>query len=335
MEEGATMERSIQELGNVIRQSAGFIASLKSEISRVIVGQEHMIDCAVIAMLTGGHILLEGVPGLAKTLLCNTIARVVDCQFKRIQFTPDLLPADLIGSLAYRQDDGTFYAKKGPIFANLILADEINRAPAKVQSALLEAMQEKQVTIGDTTYPLPRPFLVVATQNPIDQEGTYALPEAQIDRFMLKVVIDYPTIAEEKRILERMASPQTIVPNTITSVSNLITAASNVAQVYIDERVQEYIVNLVYATRRPEDFGLPKLKTCIARGASPRATIAMATASKAAAFMQLRAFVTPDDIQKLATDVLQHRIALTYEAEADNITPTDIIGAIVDKVAVP
>ena len=329
------MERSIQELGNVIRQSAGFIASLKSEISRVIVGQEHMIDCAVIAMLTGGHILLEGVPGLAKTLLCNTIARVVDCQFKRIQFTPDLLPADLIGSLAYRQDDGTFYAKKGPIFANLILADEINRAPAKVQSALLEAMQEKQVTIGDTTYPLPRPFLVVATQNPIDQEGTYALPEAQIDRFMLKVVIDYPTIAEEKRILERMASPQTIVPNTITSVSNLITAASNVAQVYIDERVQEYIVNLVYATRRPEDFGLPKLKTCIARGASPRATIAMATASKAAAFMQLRAFVTPDDIQKLATDVLQHRIALTYEAEADNITPTDIIGAIVDKVAVP
>jgi MoxR-like ATPase len=329
------MERSIQELGNVIRQSAGFIASLKSEISRVIVGQEHMIDCAVIAMLTGGHILLEGVPGLAKTLLCNTIARVVDCQFKRIQFTPDLLPADLIGSLAYRQDDGTFYAKKGPIFANLILADEINRAPAKVQSALLEAMQEKQVTIGDTTYPLPRPFLVVATQNPIDQEGTYALPEAQIDRFMLKVVIDYPTIAEEKRILERMASPQTIVPNTITSVSNLITAASNVAQVYIDERVQEYIVNLVYATRRPEDFGLPKLKNCIARGASPRATIAMATASKAAAFMQLRAFVTPDDIQKLATDVLQHRIALTYEAEADNITPTDIIGAIVDKVAVP
>ena len=329
------MERTIQELGNVIRQSAGFISSLKAEISRVIVGQEHMIDCAVIAMLTGGHILLEGVPGLAKTLLCNTLARVVDCQFKRIQFTPDLLPADLIGSLAYRQDDGTFYAKKGPIFANLILADEINRAPAKVQSALLEAMQEKQVTIGDSTYPLPRPFLVVATQNPIDQEGTYALPEAQVDRFMLKVVVDYPTLAEEKRILERMTNPQTVVPNTVTSVSNIIAAASNVAQVYIDERVQDYIVNLVYATRRPEDFGLPKLKSCIARGASPRATIAMATAAKAAAFMQIRAFVTPDDIQKLAIDVLQHRIALTYEAEADNITTTDIIEAIIEKVEVP
>ena len=329
------MERTIQELGNVIRQSAGFISSLKAEISRVIVGQEHMIDCAVIAMLTGGHILLEGVPGLAKTLLCNTLARVVDCQFKRIQFTPDLLPADLIGSLAYRQDYGTFYAKKGPIFANLILADEINRAPAKVQSALLEAMQEKQVTIGDATYPLPRPFLVVATQNPIDQEGTYALPEAQVDRFMLKVVVDYPTLAEEKRILERMTSPQTVVPNTVTSVSNIIAAASNVAQVYIDERIQDYIVRLVYATRRPEDFDLPKLKSCIARGASPRATISMATAAKAAAFMQVRAFVTPDDIQKLAVDVLQHRIALTYEAEADNITTTDIIEAIIEKVEVP
>ena len=329
------MERTISELSNVIRQSAGFISSLKSEISRVIVGQEHMIDCSIIAMLTGGHILLEGVPGLAKTLLCNTLARVVDCQFKRIQFTPDLLPADLIGSLAYRQDDGTFYAKKGPIFANLVLADEVNRAPAKVQSALLEAMQEKQVTIGDTTYPLPRPFLVIATQNPIDQEGTYALPEAQIDRFMLKVVIDYPSIAEEKRILERMTNPQTIVPNKITSASNIISASSNVAQIYIDERVQNYIVNLVYATRRPEDFALPKLKTCIARGASPRATIALATAAKAAAFMQMRAFVTPDDIQRLATDVLQHRIALTYEAEADNITTSDIIEAILEKVEVP
>ena len=319
----------------MIRQSAGFISSLKAEISRVIVGQEHMIDSAIIAMLTGGHILLEGVPGLAKTLLCNTLARVVDCQFKRIQFTPDLLPADLIGSLAYRQDDGTFYAKKGPIYANLILADEINRAPAKVQSALLEAMQEKQVTIGDSTYPLPRPFLVIATQNPIDQEGTYALPEAQIDRFMMKVVVDYPTIADERRILERMTNPQTIVPNTIASVSNIITAASNVAQVYIDERVQNYIVELVYATRHPEEYELPKVKTCIARGASPRATIALATAAKAAAFMQMRAFVSPDDIQKLVVDVLQHRIALTYEAEADNITPPDIIEAIVEKVKSP
>ena len=309
--------------------------SLKSEIGRIVVGQEHMVDAAIIALITGGHILLEGVPGLAKTLLCNTLARVVDCQFRRIQFTPDLLPADLIGSLAYRQDNGSFYAKKGPIFANLILADEINRAPAKVQSALLEAMQEKQVTIGDTTYPLPRPFLVVATQNPIDQEGTYPLPEAQIDRFMLKVVVDYPNIDEEKRMLARMISPQHPTANSVISAANVLTMASNVERIYADERVQDYIVNIVQATRHPEKYGLPKVSRCILRGASPRATISLANAARAIAFMNMRAFVLPDDVQKVATDVLRHRIALTYEAESDGIRSVDIIEAILSKVEVP
>ena len=309
--------------------------SLKSEIGRIVVGQEHMVDAAIIALITGGHILLEGVPGLAKTLLCNTLARVVDCQFRRIQFTPDLLPADLIGSLAYRQDNGSFYAKKGPIFANLILADEINRAPAKVQSALLEAMQEKQVTIGDTTYPLPRPFLVVATQNPIDQEGTYPLPEAQIDRFMFKVVVDYPNIDEEKRMLARMISPQHPTANSVISAANVLTMASNVERIYADERVQDYIVNIVQATRHPEKYGLPKVSRCILRGASPRATISLANAARAIAFMNMRAFVLPDDVQKVATDVLRHRIALTYEAEADGIRSVDIIEAILSKVEVP
>ena len=309
--------------------------SLKSEIGRIVVGQEHMVDAAIIALITGGHILLEGVPGLAKLLLCNPLARVVDCQFRRIQFTPDLLPADLIGSLAYRQDNGSFYAKKGPIFANLILADEINRAPAKVQSALLEAMQEKQVTIGDTTYPLPRPFLVVATQNPIDQEGTYPLPEAQIDRFMLKVVVDYPNIDEEKRMLARMISPQHPTANSVISAANVLTMASNVERIYADERVQDYIVNIVQATRHPEKYGLPKVSRCILRGASPRATISLANAARAIAFMNMRAFVLPDDVQKVATDVLRHRIALTYEAEADGIRSVDIIEAILSKVEVP
>lgn len=329
------VEQSIAELSSTIRQSAGVISSLKSEIGRVVVGQEHMIEAAIVALLTEGHILLEGVPGLAKTLLCNTLAKVVDCQFQRIQFTPDLLPADLIGSLAYRQDNGTFYAKKGPIFANLILADEINRAPAKVQSALLESMQEKQVTIGDTTYPLPKPFLVVATQNPIDQEGTYPLPEAQIDRFMLKVIVDYPSINEEKQILERMIAPQKPRANTIISSANVINLASNVERIYIDDRVQNYIVHLVHATRHPERYDLPKIARCISRGASPRATIALANAARAIAFMDLRAFVLPDDVQKMAMDVLQHRIALTYEAEADNVNSSDIVEAILSKVEVP
>lgn len=329
------MERSLVELGNAIRQSSGFVSSMKSEIKRLIVGQDHMIDCAIIALLTGGHILLEGVPGLAKTLLCNAIASVVECQFHRIQFTPDLLPADLVGSMMYRQDNGTFVPKKGPVFANLVLADEINRAPAKVQSALLEAMQEKQVTIGETTYPLPRPFLVIATQNPIDQEGTYALPEAQVDRFMLKVIVDYPNIDEEKEILSRMTSSQKIILNPVTTAGNVIAACRDVESIFIDERVQNYIVNIIYATRHPEMFGLPNLKNCLRRGVSPRATISLASASKAMAFMNARAFVIPEDIQALAYDVLRHRISLTFEAEADNINANDIIETILSKIEVP
>ncbi|MCL2325441.1 MAG: AAA family ATPase [Proteobacteria bacterium] len=329
------MDRPIADLASIIRQNAAFIPGLKAEIGRVIVGQHHMVDRAIIALLTGGHLLLEGVPGLAKTLLCNTLARVVDCQFQRIQFTPDLLPADLIGSLAYRQDAGEFYVKKGPIFANLILADEINRAPAKVQSALLEAMEERQVTIGETTYSLPSPFFVIATQNPIDQEGTYALPEAQVDRFMMKIVVSYPSLDEEKQILERMTQKQRPLASIMTSATKLITASQHVESVYIDDRVRSYIVNLVYATRQPEQFGLPQLKGCVVRGASPRATLSLARAAKARAFMETRAFVTPDDVQELAIDVLQHRISMSYEAEADNILPVDIIGAILGHLEVP
>ncbi len=294
-----------------------------------------MIDRAIIALLTGGHLLLEGVPGLAKTLLCNTIALVVDCQFQRIQFTPDLLPADLIGSMTYRQDTGTFTPKKGPIFANLILADEINRAPAKVQSALLEAMQERQVTIGENTFALPNPFLVIATQNPIDQEGTYALPEAQIDRFMMKVTVDYPSIEEERLILSRMTDNNTIIPTPVVSAANLITSAQHVNMVYMDERIQTYIVNLVYATRTPERFGLNQLSSFIAHGASPRATIALAKAAKAHAFMDARGYVLPEDVKSLAMDVLQHRISMSYEAEADNISSNDVIAAILNKIEAP
>ena len=329
------MNPDLKELTQTIQDAGAFVSSLKAEIGRVVIGQERMVDRAVIALLTGGHLLLEGVPGLAKTLLCNTLAHVVDCQFKRIQFTPDLLPADLIGSLAYRQDNGSFYAKKGPIFANLVLADEINRAPAKVQSALLEAMQERQVTIGDTTYPLPRPFLVVATQNPIDQEGTYMLPEAQVDRFMMKTLVDYPTMDEEMRMLERMTASQKYTPSPVTTAENIIKAAAHVESVYMDERIRTYIVRLIQATRHPEQYKLSKLKACIARGSSPRGTLALASAARARAFMDLRAFVTPDDIQQIAPDVLRHRIALTYEAQADEITTTDIISSILRMVEIP
>ncbi|MBQ9395934.1 MAG: AAA family ATPase [Proteobacteria bacterium] len=324
-----------KELTSRIRQSSGFITSMKAEISRVIVGQDHMVDCAIIALLTGGHILLEGVPGLAKTLLCNTLAKTVDCQFKRIQFTPDLLPADLIGSMAYRQQDGTFYARKGPIFANLVLADEINRAPAKVQSALLEAMQEKQVTIGDQTYPLPRPFLVIATQNPIDQEGTYPLPEAQIDRFMMKVVVDYPSFEEERQILSRMTSSQQYTARMIVPASSIISSSSVVESIYIDERIQNYIVGIVYATRHPESCGLNDLSKYIARGAGPRGTLSLATAARGLAFMNTSSFVGDEEVKALAVEVLQHRIALTYEAEADGVTSVDIIQAILSRVKAP
>ena len=329
------MEPSLAETTSIVRQSAGFISELRAEISRVIVGQNHMIDRAVIALLTGGHLLLEGVPGLAKTLLCNTLAHVVDCQFQRIQFTPDLLPADLVGSMAYRQDTGSFYAKKGPVFANLILADEINRAPAKVQSALLEAMQEKQVTIGESTFALPSPFLVIATQNPIDQEGTYALPEAQTDRFMMKVLVGYPSMEEEKEILNRMTDRQKIVPSPVTTAEQLIQAAGHVNLVYLDERIRSYIVNIVYATRQPAQFGLPQLTACIEHGASPRGTLSLAMAAKAHAFMDGRAYVVPEDVQALVADVLRHRIAISYEAEADNMSSENVIETIIEKISVP
>lgn len=329
------MDRAMTELSASVQEASGFVSTLRTEIGRVVVGQAHMVQAAMIALLSGGHILLEGAPGLAKTLLCNTLAHAVECQFRRIQFTPDLLPADLTGSLAYRQEDSSFYVKKGPVFANLILADEINRAPAKVQSALLEAMQEKQVTIGDATYPLPRPFLVVATQNPIDQEGTYPLPEAQIDRFMLKVVVDYPTFDEEKQILSRMTDTETPEANMVTTAAHIIEASGLVKRIYIDACVQDYIVRIVHATRHPELYGLEPLVKCIHRGASPRATLALANGGRALAFMASRAFVSPEDIRTLALDVLRHRIALTYDAEADNITSADIIDAILNKVDVP
>lgn len=312
-----------------------FTDDLRTEIARIVVGQENMVNRAIIALLTGGHILLEGMPGLAKTLLCNTLARAVDCQFKRIQFTPDLLPADLIGSLAYRQDNGSFYAKKGPIFANLVLADEINRAPAKVQSALLEAMQEKQVTIGDETYPLPQPFLVVATQNPIEHEGTYELPEAQIDRFMLKVIVDYPTPDEEIIILDRMTRTEKISAKKILSSEDISKAAAQVEAVYMDDRVRDYIVRIIHATRQPDQYNLSSLSHVISRGSSPRGTLSLAVSSRAFAFLQGRDFVTPDDVQQMTPDVLRHRIALTYEAQADNISAEDVIKTILENVEVP
>ena len=311
------------------------IQALKTEIARIVVGQNNMVERAIIALLTGGHILLEGMPGLAKTLLCNTLAHAIDCQFKRIQFTPDLLPADLIGSLTYRQDNGTFYAKKGPIFANLVLADEINRAPAKVQSALLEAMQEKQVTIGDETYPLPRPFLVVATQNPIDQEGTYALPEAQIDRFMLKVIVDYPSPDEEKTILDRILISKNDSPQMILSQEDLSKLSLLIESIYIDDRVRDYIVRIIDATRHPDTCGLAGIRHEIARGSSPRGTLSLAAATRAYAFINGRDYTTPDDVQQLVHDVLRHRIALTYEAQADDITSDDIISKIIEKIEVP
>ncbi|MFA5624228.1 MAG: MoxR family ATPase [Bradymonadales bacterium] len=329
------MDRSASDINAVIRQNAPLIASMKAEIAKVVVGQENMIERALIGVLAGGHILLEGVPGLAKTLLCSTLAQVIDCQFQRIQFTPDLLPADLIGTLAYRQDTGNFQVKKGPIFANLVLADEVNRAPAKVQSALLEAMQERQVTIADTSYPLPRPFMVMATQNPIDQEGTYSLPEAQLDRFMMKVVVNYPSAAEEKRILERMAEKDKPMAEKVVSAANIMSAQSVVENIYIDDRIKNYIVALVCATRDPASHKMPEMKDLVEFGASPRATISLALASKACAFMDGRSFVIPDDVQAIGYDVLRHRVSMSYEAEAENISAMDFLQNLFKSVEVP
>ena len=326
---------NIKELNDRIQLESAFIDIVTMEMNKVIVGQKHLIDNLLIGLLANGHILLEGVPGLAKTLAINTLASIVEAKFSRIQFTPDLLPADLIGTMIYSQKSEQFQVKKGPIFANFILADEINRSPAKVQSALLEAMQERQVTLGDQTYKLPEPFLVLATQNPIEQEGTYPLPEAQVDRFMLKVVVSYPKKEEEKLIIrqnitgEFPKAAQTLKPEDIIKARNVV------RDVYMDEKIERYIVDIVYATRTPEEYGLKDLKNIIAYGSSPRASISLAMASKSYAFIKRRGYVIPEDVRAVAYEVLRHRIGLTYEAEAENITTEDIITRVLNSVEVP
>lgn len=325
----------IRELNILIEQQSGFVNNLVTGMNRVIVGQRHLIDSLLISLLSNGHILLEGVPGLAKTLAIKTLAQLIDADFSRIQFTPDLLPADVIGTLIYSQKDETFHVKKGSVFANFVLADEINRAPAKVQSALLEAMQEHQVTIGDNTFPLPSPFLVMATQNPIEQEGTYQLPEAQVDRFMLKVIIDYPTIDEEKQIIRENLEKQMPKVTPVTSSNEILKAREVVNQVYIDEKIEQYIADIVFASRYPERYGLSEIKDLITFGGSPRASINLAKASRAYAFIKHRGYVVPEDVRAVAHDVLRHRIGLSYEAEAANVTSEEIVSKIINKVEVP
>jgi len=324
-----------EEFAQLVQDQSSWTKSLKTEMANVLVGQELLVDRLIIGLLTNGHIILEGVPGLAKTLAINSLAGCLDTGFSRIQFTPDLLPADVLGTMIYNPQETSFSPKLGPIFSNLILADEINRAPAKVQSALLEAMQEKQVTIGDTTYPLPDPFLVLATQNPIDQEGTYQLPEAQLDRFLLKVHVDYPSKQEEIQILDRMATSSTIAgTRKVTSAEEVKTCRDTVNNIYIDTAIKEYIVELVHCTRRPGKVD-PSLAPLIRSGASPRATINLAQAAKANAFMSGRSFVTPQDVKDLAPDVFRHRILLSYEAEAENVSTDEIIQRILKRVIVP
>ena len=325
----------IRELNNRIEQQSSFISTLTAGMDRVIVGQKHLVDSLLIGLLSDGHILLEGVPGLAKTLAIKTLAQLIDADYSRIQFTPDLLPADVIGTLIYSQKDENFHVKKGPVFANFVLADEINRAPAKEQSALLEAMQEHMVTIGSETFKLPNPFLVMATQNPIEQEGTYPLPEAQVDRFMLKVVIDYPSIEEEKLIIrENLQSSLPTVTPVITS-EEILSARDVVRQVYIDEKIEQYIADIVFATRYPEKYNLTSLKDMITFGGSPRASINLAKAARAYAFIKRRGYVVPEDVRAVAHDVLRHRIGLSYEAEASNVTSEEIVSKIINKVEVP
>jgi len=327
---------NIKELNDKINQESAFIDILSMEMGKVIVGQKHLVECLIIGLLSDGHILLEGVPGLAKTLAINTLAKSVGGKFSRIQFTPDLLPADLIGTQIYSQKNESFSVKKGPVFANFVLADEINRSPAKVQSALLEAMQEHQVTIGEETFKLPNPFLVMATQNPIEQEGTYPLPEAQVDRFMLKVKISYPTQKEEQLIIRQNMS-KTAFPQAeqVIKPEDILHAREIVSSVYMDEKIEKYIVDIVFATRTPKEYGLDSLAQMIGYGCSPRASIALAKAAKAYAFIKRRGYVIPEDVRAVCYDVMRHRIGLTYEAEAENITSEDIITEILNKVDVP
>ena len=326
---------NIKELNERIQQESAFVDIIQMETGKVIVGQKQLIDNLLIGLLANGHILLEGMPGLAKTLAINTLAKVVDAQFSRIQFTPDLLPADVVGTMIYSQKSEQFQIKKGPIFANFVLADEINRSPAKVQSALLEAMQERQVTIGDKTFPLPEPFLVMATQNPIEQEGTYPLPEAQVDRFMLKVKVTYPKKEEEKLIIRMNNQGEFPKPTTSLKPEDIVRARKVVRDVYMDEKIEKYIVDIVFATRTPEDYGLGKLKDMISFGGSPRASISLSMAAKAYAFIHRRGYVIPEDVRAVSYDVLRHRIGLTYEAEAENVTSEDIITEVLNAVEVP
>lgn len=325
----------IKELNEKIQRESEFVDLIQMEIGKVIVGQKHLTDSLLIALLSNGHILLEGVPGLAKTLAITTLANTIQAKFSRIQFTPDLLPADLIGTMIYSQKNEVFTVKKGPIFSNFILADEINRSPAKVQSALLEAMQERQVTIGEQSYKLDEPFLVLATQNPIEQEGTYPLPEAQLDRFMLKVIISYPTKEEEQRIIRINVAKEFPKANSVVSPEHIIKARDFVKEVYVDEKIERYILDIVFATRYPQEYKLEKFKDMIAYGASPRASIFLTIASKAHAFIKRRGYVIPEDVRAICHDVLRHRIGLTYEAEAENITSEDIINEILNTIEVP
>ena len=325
----------IRELNERIERQSAFVTNLTTGMDQVIVGQKHLVESLLIGLLSDGHVLLEGVPGLAKTLAIKTLASLIDAQYSRIQFTPDLLPADVIGTMVYSQKDETFQVKKGPVFANFVLADEINRAPAKVQSALLEAMQERQVTIGNETFGLPKPFLVLATQNPIEQEGTYPLPEAQVDRFLLKVIINYPKKEEEKLIIRQNISGERTEVKPVLKTEDIIDARKIVQQVYIDEKIERYIVDIVFATRFPQDHGLADMKNMIAFGASPRASINLALAARSYAFLKQRGYVVPEDVRAVCHDVMRHRIGLTYEAEANNITTEEIISEILNKVEVP
>lgn len=326
---------NIKELNERIQKESAFVDIISMEMNKVIVGQKHLVENLLIGLLADGHILLEGMPGLAKTLAINTLANIVDAKFNRIQFTPDLLPADVVGTMIYSQKSEQFQVKQGPIFANFVLADEINRSPAKVQSALLEAMQERQVTIGDNTYTLPKPFLVMATQNPVEQEGTYPLPEAQVDRFMLKVVVDYPKKEEEKLIIKMHNAREFPKASPVLKPEDIVRAREVVKDVYMDEKIEKYIVDIVYATRTPDEYGLGKLKDLISYGASPRASISLAKASKAYAFIKRRGYVIPEDVRAVCHEVMRHRIGLTYEAEAENITTESIITDIINTVEVP
>ena len=325
----------IRQLTDRVREQNYYFSLLKEEINRAIIGQEYMIDRLLIGLLGNGHVLLEGVPGLAKTLAIKTLAEAVDGEFSRIQFTPDLLPADVVGTQIYNVRDNDFSIKRGPIFANFVLADEINRAPSKVQSALLEAMQEKQVTIGDETMPLPKPFLVLATQNPIDQEGTYLLPEAQSDRFMLKCKIDYPEFEDERKVMRMVSTAHQPKVNPVISLNNVVEAKSLINQIYLDEKIEKYILDMVFATRYPEKYGLSDLKNYLTFGASPRASINLAIASRAYAFLKNRAFVIPEDVKQVATDVLRHRLGLSFEAEAEEVSTEELVSRILAKIQAP